>query len=145
MSVKSAQCSTCGNHLPTAPPLYSFRLAPYRLFCGECNIYLKTSFVLRATWLSWMIWKASAIVISLGFIILVLTKDYPLIETIAVSAIGILLLGIGGGYIICIVLPLPIQIGFDLFRLILIKIGLVKEQQYYQDAEIKENIRITGA
>ena len=128
MSVRSAFCSHCKSSIPVGPGFNPIKMPPYIIECRNCKNKLKTSFNYRATWMSWLIWEVGWIVITIFFAALVIMKDYSAVETIVVTVFGSVIIGIGGAYILSLIIAVPIQAIIDLTRFILIKINVVKSK-----------------
>ena len=116
MFVRSAQCGACDSRLQVGPKLFSLKLAPRRLECGHCGELLKTSFLYRTTWTSWLTWKVFSLLLAAGFVVLVIGKSYPPVETVMIALIGALLLAIPVSYILSLIVPFPLQALLELIH-----------------------------
>lgn len=140
MSVRSASCSVCKTPVPVGPRFNPFKMPPYIIECRNCKNKLKTSFNHRATWMSWVIWEVGWIALTIFFAVLVIMKHYSLLETILITAFGSVIIGIGGAYILSLIIAVPIQAIIDLTRFILVKINMVKSKDK-EVSVIDENLR----
>ena len=138
MSVRSASCSLCKTSVPVGPGFIPLRIPPYFIVCRNCKSRLKTSFNHRATWMSWLIWEIFWLSFTFLFAVVVIMKDYSIAETVGITAIGSLILGIGGGYILSLILAVPIQAVIDLTRAVLLKVKLIRGQEKENALEIND-------
>lgn len=58
--------------------------------------------------------------------VVAIVEKYDPVKAILVIVTGSLIIGIGGGFMVCLILPLPLQLIIDLSRSICIKMGLIK-------------------
>ena len=126
MFIRSARCSNCNTHLPVSPGFHPFLFPPYIIKCKKCHAEIKTSFSHRTTWLSWLIWLDCWILVSILASLATIIDKYEPIEAILIIGVGSVIFGIGGGFIVCIILPVPLQILIDLGRWCLFQTGVIK-------------------
>lgn len=127
MFIRSARCSNCQNQLPVTPCFNPVKFPPYEIECSKCHARIKTSFSHRMTWLSWLVWLDCWILCSILLTLAAVIDKYDPVKAILVIIVGSLILGIGGGFIVCIILPLPLQVLIDLGRFIFIQAGWIKQ------------------
>lgn len=118
MFLRRAKCGSCDGPIPVNPGLLGFRLPPYVISCAKCGASVKTGFMLRATWLSWLVCKTAPLPLLAGWIWIILLKDRPVAEVAMIAVVGFVILVIPAAFILSYILPIFIQPFLDIIHAI---------------------------